>query len=379
MATRKKRNPNGSGSISQRKDGRYELKVFVDTSDGRRKRISVYGSTWAEADAERTRVKELQRRAIPVDSTTTTVAEYMKYWLSEVARPSVRPTTFSSYELLVRLYIVPGLGNRRLRQLQAPHIRAWLTALRSVCQCCAQAKDSRRSTARCCARKPRECCEQFPSTGTLRCVLRVLRAALQDAVDDDVLARNVARQVKMPAGSIRKVKPWTEDEARKFLDTAREDRLYALWAVALAIGLRRGEALGLRWADVDLMNGSVDIKTSLSRVGSELALRDVKTESSAASVPLPAKLVTMLRQHRREQLADPAVARGNALGLVSPPKTAHRLNLETLTARLNRFADAPVCARFGCTICATRVPRFYSLWASMPRPCSAFCGTAQFR
>src|SRR5258708_2055527 len=109
----------------------------------------------------------------------------------------------------------------------------------------AQGKDARRSAPRCCARKPRECCEQFPSTGTLRCVLRVLRAALQDAVDDDVLARNVARQVKMPTGSIRKVKPWAEDEARKFLETAREDRLYALWAAALAIGLRRGEALGV--------------------------------------------------------------------------------------------------------------------------------------
>ena len=82
----------------------------------------------------------------------------------------------------------------------------------------------------------------------------------------------------MPSGSIRKVKPWTEDEAREFLDTARGDRLYALWAVALAIGLRRGEALGLRWANVDLTGGSCSIKTALSRVG-ELASRDVKTES----------------------------------------------------------------------------------------------------
>jgi len=75
MAAKKKRNPNGSGTISLREDGRYELKVFVDTPDGRRKRISVYGSTWEEADAERTRVKELQRKAIPVESTTTTVAD----------------------------------------------------------------------------------------------------------------------------------------------------------------------------------------------------------------------------------------------------------------------------------------------------------------
>ena len=74
MAVRK-RNPNGSANISQRKDGRYELKVFVDTPDGRRKRISVYGSCWEDADTERTRLKDLQRKGIPVDSTTSTVEQ----------------------------------------------------------------------------------------------------------------------------------------------------------------------------------------------------------------------------------------------------------------------------------------------------------------
>ena len=120
----KKRNPNGSGHISKRKDGRYELKVFIDTPGGGRKRISVYGSTWEDADAERTRLKDLQRKGIPVDSSTATVEQYMQYWLTEIAQPSVRETTFSSYELLVRLYVVPGLGKRKLRALQAQHIRA---------------------------------------------------------------------------------------------------------------------------------------------------------------------------------------------------------------------------------------------------------------
>lgn len=338
----KKRNPNGSGNISQRKDGRYELKVFVDTPDGRRKRISVYGATWEEADAERTRVKDQQRKGIPVESTTSTVAQYMRYWLVEIAQPSVRPTTFSSYELLVRLYVVPGLGKRKLRALQAQHIRTWLNGLRSVCQCCAQGKDAKREQPRCCARNPRECCEQFPSTGTLRYLLRLLRAALQDAVDEDLLNRNVARQVKMPAGSIRKVKPWSADEAGRFLDTARTDRLYALWAVALAIGLRRGEALGLRWVDVDLTEGRVDITKALSRVGKDLALRDVKSQSSAATVPLPDELVTVLRQHRRDQLVDAKVAQGNKLGLVFTTKNGTPLE----PRNVNRAFES-LCRRAG--------------------------------
>jgi integrase len=115
--------------------------------------------------------------------------------------------------------------------------------------------------------EPAECCEQVAGTGTLRYLLRLVRAALQDAVEEELLARNVARQIKMPTGSIRKVTPWSADEARTFLETARHDRLYALWAVALAIGLRRGEALGLRWVDVDLVNGRVVVAKALSRWG----------------------------------------------------------------------------------------------------------------
>jgi integrase len=341
----KKRNPNGSGNISQREDGRYELKVFVNTADGRRKRISVYASTWEAADAERTRLKDLQRKGIPVDSTTSTVEQYMRYWLTEIAQPSVRETTFSSYELLVRLYVIPGLGKRRLRALQAHHIRTWLNGLRTTCQCCAQGKDAeraRKDKARCCARKPAECCGQVAGTGTLRYLLRLVRAALQDAVDEELLARNVARQVKMPTGSIRKVAPWSANEARMFLETARHDRLYALWAVALAIGLRRGEALGLRWVDVDLVNGRVVIAKALSRAGANLALRDVKTESSAASVPLPAELVAILRQHRRDQFGDTRVARANTLGLVFTTKNGTPLE----PRNVNRAFET-LCRRAG--------------------------------
>ena len=91
MAT-KKRNPNGSGNITQRKDGRYELKVFVDSPDGRRKRISVYASTWEDANAERTRLKDLQRKGIPIESTTSTVGQYMRTVSTLVCRTGTGQT-----------------------------------------------------------------------------------------------------------------------------------------------------------------------------------------------------------------------------------------------------------------------------------------------
>jgi integrase len=114
---------------------------------------------------------------------------------------------------------------------------------------------------------PKECCEQYPSAGTRRALLRVRRAALQHAVnEDELVSRNVARQVKMPARDERRTREWAAEEAARFLDEALKDRLYALWAVALSLGLRRGEALGLRWADVDFVRGRLDVAQALHHV-----------------------------------------------------------------------------------------------------------------
>jgi integrase len=199
--------------------------------------------------------------------------------------------------------------------------------------------------ARCCAKKPAECCGQVAGTGTLRHLLRLVRAALQDAVEEDCWLEMLPDRSRCRPAPFVKVTPWSADEARTFLETARHDRLHALWAVALAIGLRRGEALGLRWVDVDLVNGRVVIAKALSRVGTNLALRDVKTESSAASVPLPAELVGILRRHRLDQLGDTQVARANTLGLVFTTKNGTPLE----PRNVNRAFET-LCRRAGVRI-----------------------------
>lgn len=303
---RKRRN--GEGHIRQRKDGRYEAQVFVTTGEGTRKRVSVYGKTWDECHDELTRLKDQERQGLPAITTTMTVAEYMRYWLHEVAEPSIRRTTFTTYEGAVRLHIVPGLGRRKLKALQAAHIRSWLNGLRTTCQCCAQGKDAARKAltgvARCCARTTPECCRSYLSASSIRHLLRVLRAALQDAVDEDLLARNVARLVQLNVTDRHKVRAFTAEEARRLLAVAREHRLYALWAVALAVGLRRGEALGLSWADVDLITGRLTVRQALHRVDRQLRLNEVKTEGSNATIPLPKPLVKVLHDHRKRQLEE---------------------------------------------------------------------------
>lgn len=192
-----------------------------------------------------------------------------------------------------------------MKSLQVQHVRMWLNSTAKTCQCCAQGKDAKRvekQKERCCAKG--ECCEDYPALPSLRYLLRLLRAALQNAVDEDLISRNVAKRMKPPKGADRKVTPWDAQEAKTFLKAVEDHRLYGLWAVGLGIGLRKGEALGLRWRDVDLEGGYVDIRQTLHRVDGELRLDEVKTESSAASVPLPKPLIAILRRHKRMQSAE---------------------------------------------------------------------------
>lgn len=305
---RRKKNANGTGGVYHRADGRWEAKTFIDTPDGRRKRISVYGNSEREVLDELGKLHDQQRRGIPVATTTMTVAEYMTYWLEQVAEPAVRRTTYATYEGDVRLHIVPGIGKRKLKTLQAKDIRTWLTRLRTLCQCCVQGKDAVRKEPRCCAMDQPRCCNDVLSSSSIRHILRVLRAALQDAVDEELLSRNVARLVQLRVTDDRRVRSFTRDETLRFLRAAEDHRLYALWAVALAMGLRRGEALGLAWSDVDLENGRLTIRQALHRVDSELRLEQVKTEASVAVLPVPAPLVGILRAHRTRQLEERFIA-----------------------------------------------------------------------
>lgn len=305
MAGRKaRRNANGQGGVYERSDGRWEAKVFVDTRDGGRKRISVYGASEQAALDELNKIRDQKRRGIPTATTVLTVSEYMRYWLQHIAEPSIRRTTYATYEGDVRLHIIPGIGKHKLKALQANHIRTWLNGLSTLCQCCSQGKDAKRDKPRCCAKAHPNCCHDNLSPSSIRHILRVLRAAVQDAVDEELLSRNVARLVQLRVTDERKMRSFTKPEALRFLKTAETHRLHALWAVALTMGLRRGEALGLAWTDVDLDSGLLTVRQSLHRVDGELRLEQVKTEASVAVLPIPVPLVTILRGHRARQLKE---------------------------------------------------------------------------
>lgn len=303
-----RRNVNGEGNIRQRKDGRWEGRTWVYTSDGREIRKSVYGTSWDEVHERLTALKAKAQAGVRVAGSIQSVSDFMAYWLRDVVKDRVRPSTLRTYEWLSRCYVVPLLGNQRLGKLQPPTVRSFLNRAKETCQCCAQGKDAGRLSAgqqaRCCATRPRSCCQQMPSDGTIRHLHRMIRAALQDAVIDGLIPDNPARNLRLAHRYRPRFTPLTGAEAKLLLKTAKSDRLYALYAVALALGLRRGEALGLRWEDIDLVEGVIFVRQTLQRLGGQLVFGPVKSDESERVIALPAPCLAALRQHRVSQNAE---------------------------------------------------------------------------
>jgi integrase len=156
-----------------------------------------------------------------------------------------------------------------------------------------------------------------------------------------LIVRNVAQQVKVSPGEPEEVVPLTVAEARMLLRTAREHRLYALYAVALSIGLRRGEALGLRWSDVDLETGLLRVRQTLQRHSGELHFAPPKTRRSRRTVPLLPFMVAALHEHRDRQAEECARA-GDAWtdsGLVFTTSTGRPIEPNDFSKAFGRMCD----------------------------------------
>jgi integrase len=299
--TAKRTRANGEGSIFPYRNG-YAAYVWVDKPDGKRARKYVYGQTRELVHDKWIRL-HAQAKAGPVATSVPTVGDYLAYWIREVVQPNLAPLTAATYETMVRRYIVPGLGSKRLDRLQVRDVQAWINQVPKICQCCAQGKDASRKPdkQRCCAIG--KCCHQAPATQTLGDLRKVLRSALTTAMSEELVTRNVAALIKLPPTRKRKGHAWSSDEARRFLESARaeHDPFYAAYVLVLVLAFRKGEVLGLSWDDVNFDAAELTIGRQLQRVRGQLLHRETKTEGSDTTLPLPSICVAALRLRRVEQ------------------------------------------------------------------------------
>ncbi|MFF1558551.1 tyrosine-type recombinase/integrase [Streptomyces sp. NPDC058279] len=291
---------NGDGTVYQRKDGRWEAAGYVLAPGNTRKRIRVYGTTRKDALAKLTEKIATSNRGVPVPSAQGSVSAYLTYWLEAVAIHQLRENTHTRYTTCVHQHLIPGLGKKKLAKLTAKDVRTWLNQLRTTCQCCARSIDAHRDQPRCCAAGT--CCSKRLSPLTLAYIHSVLKSALEHAVREEEITRNVARNVRTGTPRPRRFEPLTADEARQFLIAGRTDRLHALYEFALRTGLRKGELLGLQWEDLDLDRSTASIRRTLQRTQTGgLTALPTKTRASERRIALPSECIHLLKEHREGQ------------------------------------------------------------------------------
>ena len=274
-----RRGPN-EGSIHQRKDGRWAGSVHIGYQDGKRVRKHVLGHTRKEVADKLAPLLKARDQQRPVPNQRDKLGPFLRSWLDDTARLSLRASTYSSYDDILRLHLIPGLGRIPLAKLTPSDVQSFLNTK----------------------------LESGLSPRRVQYLHAVLRRALGMAERWGLVSRNVAKLVDAPRVPHHEIEPLTPEEARRLIEAAADDRLRALWVTALGTGLRQGELLALRWEDVDLEGRKLRVRHTLARVDGKLKLLEPKTDRSRRSVSRPDVVVTALRAHRTRQRMERLVA-----------------------------------------------------------------------
>ncbi|MFD8531510.1 tyrosine-type recombinase/integrase [Streptosporangium canum] len=320
-------------------DGKWAATVYLPNG----KRKPVYGNSRKEAADKKKKAEQEIAAGQPVTAgRTDTLADYLvNVWLAvtlpqRVAAGRLAPSTLDSYREKIELHIVPHLGRVKLVELTTTHLRQWLLELADK-----PSRKTRRSL------RPGESKLPPPeklSARTIAYAHAVLRKALADAVDDERVTRNVCLLVDAPTVEKKEFKPLTKEEAARLLAEAADDRLWVYWLVLLALGLRRGEGLGMRWSHIDFEAGTIRLEKSIQRLRGELDAetgrrrgqlveKSLKTTASKAVVAIPATALQALKEHRRAQAGerlrakawtDPDLVFSTGLGTPLEPRNVNR-------------------------------------------------------
>jgi len=241
----------------------------VQTPTGRKRKV-IYAKTHEEARRKLAEAIADRDRGLSYDSKGLTVQEYLTRWLEDSVRGSVKVTTYASYDALVKNHVCPTLGRTKLAALTPAHVQTLYRAK----------------------------LEAGLAPKIVKHVRTTLHRALGQAVRWGLVPRNVAAAVDPPRVRTPELSPLSPIQARILLDAARGNRLEALHVLAVTTGMRQGELLGLRWEDVDLEEGVVRVRRTLTLAKGGPRLTEPKTRGSRRSIRLTASAVQALERHQ---------------------------------------------------------------------------------
>jgi integrase len=301
----RKRNA-GEGSIFERSDGRWCAVLNLGWDGGKRRRKYIYGTTAADVQEQLLKARADHSKGLPVAVERQTVAQFLQDWLEQTLKPNAKPRSYESFSTIVRKHIGPAIGRVRLDKLSPQHVQGMLDQMRKL----------------------------GLSPQTIVNIRTVLRSALAQALKWGLVARNVATLVDPPRIPRPKVHALGPDEARRLLEAARGERFEAIYVLALTLGMRRGEVLGLSWADVDLDSRTLRVSQAMQRFDGRLQVTEVKTERSRRVIAMPEIVLKALKARRAQQAQERLLAglrwRDTGLVFTSPtggplePITLHR-------------------------------------------------------
>lgn len=284
-----KKRSNGEGTIFQRPNGTWAAQITVgrDPATGKLKRLTFSGKTRKEVQEKLTAALAQMQQGIFVEPSKVTVAEWLDTWLNEYKKPpKIRPTTWQSYEMYIRVHIKPAIGQIPLRQLQPNHLQRLYNEKFSH----GSLKGKGGLSAR-----------------TVQIIHTIMHAALKQAMKEGLVARNVAEATTLPRERRKEPRVLTLEEQARFFSVLEQDRLGAAFLLDLATGMRRGELLGLKWEDVDLKEGVIRVRRELVRVKDPdsgkgvLIFQEPKSEKGRRSIPLPNWAIAALKAHKARQ------------------------------------------------------------------------------
>lgn len=299
------RNPNGASSIYFGADEWWHGRVTVGVKDdGRPDRRHVRGRSKSTV-IKKVRDLERQRDAghVRKPGRPWKVAEWLRHWLYNIAAPGLSENGFGAYRVAVEVHLIPGVGAHRLDKLEPEHLEKLYTKMIAN------------------GSKP----------GNAHQIHRTMRTALGEAVRRRHVTENAAALARAPRLSDDEIEPYSVEEVRRILEAAGRRRNAARWAVALALGLRQGEVLGLKWSDVDLDKGVLRVRRGRLRpkyrhgCGGSCGRKHAgycpqreqtrpdtagtKSRAGRRVVGLPPELGELLSRHRASQQAERAAAR----------------------------------------------------------------------
>ena len=343
------------GSVIRRGDV-YYVKIELDPDPATGKRRTKWHSGYrTKREAERARIDLLSKvdRGVYTEPTKETVAEFFEEWLVAI-RPTLKATTWNGYRSKVRNHIVPYLGEMRLTRVDggtlnklyaqlleggrrrpsrtgrgySPAVVARAAELRRLGMTLQATADQlqmefeeadhitkdtlasllrRQAAYRADPSAPADGSKAL-SPNTVKAVHVVLHKAFAAAVKWERLAKNPVDKADAPKVPVDtdKMPTWTAGQLRTFLDfsSSTSDRLHALWVLLASTGMRRGEALGLRWQDVDLETGRLRVVQTVLSINGKLVTSEPKTARGRRPIALDPATVAVLREHRRRMLEE---------------------------------------------------------------------------